>query len=278
VDQFNENYSSWVSSIKSGGKEVVCGIDRFNESENMLPLWEIVKKIDADKGAAVKAEFDKRLAACNTTLNNIKLYTPVMVDMTVIGQKGGSMKAIPAPNNHAVLKGYTNMDNSKEFFEGSSNIPNLLDANDGAGSKTQYVHIFYKTEQMISGYDGKAIADIILLNGGSNGKNQPPKTPSGYTLFRYDLNAGCGSGGDSDYLYLAYKKATASDIYVIDFIGGNVLSARNYPNPPAAANGNEKWEWVKIGTTSTVADLAVHSGNKNYIRLMMHKVKREDKK
>jgi hypothetical protein len=41
VEQFLQRYQGWVNSIKSGGKGVVCGINPFNETQNMLPIWEI---------------------------------------------------------------------------------------------------------------------------------------------------------------------------------------------------------------------------------------------
>lgn len=59
VEDFEKGYSSWANSVKTA--PVVCGIDAFNEQENMLPIWEIAKLINPAKSTQIENEFYKRI-------------------------------------------------------------------------------------------------------------------------------------------------------------------------------------------------------------------------
>jgi len=263
--QFQQYYKNWVTNIKNGDKNVVCGIDRFNE-ETMFPLWEIAKLINPTKADAIKKRFDEKLANCNQILNNIKVYTPVITDITVMGKKGEPITTIPTQYNHAVLTKGTDRNNHTDAVAASADKSNayFLDCNKGKGN-AEFVQIFYKTEQRENNYKGVAISDILMLKG----KDAAP--PLGYTKLSYDLNAGCG--GKSDFLYLAYKKATSDSDEVIDFIGGYYFDSANIPATP----GNDsygRWEFVKKGRTGQIADLAETCGSgTKFVRLIVHKTK-----
>ena len=269
-DQFNKQYGDWVNSVKSNPK--VCGIDEFNEQSNMLPLWKIVELKNPEKAKEIELEFKKRLSEAEKTLNNIKIYVPVVTGINVVGQKGSPYKIIPSGYNHVVLFDPLDRGNDRDNVEGDNNkIGIFLDANKGRGSNTEYIHIFYNTKQTTE-YNGNAIADIVMIEGAN------ASAPAGYTKIQYDLNTTCGK--DSKYLWLAVKKATASDTHIVDFIGGAWFDKEiNLPTLPGA-DKNGKWEFVykHNGTnkTASVADLAQGCGSgSKFIRLVMHKTPRQ---
>jgi len=260
VKDLLKGYQGWVNSVSN--EPTVCGIDEFNELVNMLPIWEIAKVFNPTKAADIYKEFEYRLTTCNQTLNDITIYQPVVTDIRVQGQKSGVVTTIPAQYNHAVLT-EANKNNHAKAIEASTDKTNayFLDCNKGKG-EAEYVQIFYNTKQ-IQNYKGEAISDIVVVKG----KNTAP--PAGYTKNPYDLNAGCG--GDSDFLYLAYKKATSNNDEVIDFIGGYYFDSTNLPAAPAN-DSSGRWEYVKKSGTTQAADLAETCGSgTKYIRLIVHK-------
>ena len=266
---FQAQYEKWKKSVPTS--MAVCGIDEFNTTSTMLPLWEIVKIKNPAKAKQIEDEFKERLKNAKSTLNNIKIYTPVVTKIEVSGQKGKAFDGVISGYNHVVLfdlydreNDAVNLDDNKKSL--------ILDANKGRGKDSQYVSIFYTTQQTLD-YNGTAISDIVMLVG----KNT--EAPAGYTKIQYDLNAGCGS--DSKFLWLAVKKATAGDTHIIDFIGGYYNEkASNLPNVSDDKTG--KWEFVYKhdgkSKTSTIADLAEGcGGDSKFIRLVVHKIPRETK-
>lgn len=267
IEEFNKNYAKWYNSLK--GNLAVCGIDAFNEHTNMIPLWKFINLISPVKSFDVKRLFEKRHNDIEAKLKGLVVYTPVVTHINVLGlpnSNNSNYTLIPTGYNHAVLNDMTDRNNDTESFAEKQSI--ILDANKGAGG--DYINIFYKTTQILheNAYNNRAISDIIMLKGAN------AKAPYGYTKIEWDLNAGCGK--KTDYAYLAYRKTKPEDIYVIDFIGGQVTSGKNTGGLPA--NDNGIWEWVyKWGNgkkSTTIADLNEGAGG-DYVRLVVHKIKRQ---
>ena len=265
IEQLKAKFSSWVNSVSS--KPVVCGIDELNELENMIPIWKIAELINKSKADEIKKAFDKRLAECQSTLNNIKIYNPVVTALTVT-QCGITLPSIPEPWTHVVLALGANRNNHRVAYDASTDKGNshYLDCNKGAdgdkGSSGQYIPIFYQTKQ-ITNYKNMAISDIIMID------HRNPQAPAGYTKIPYDLNAGCG--GKTDDLWLCYKKAASDYDEVIDFIGGYYFGSANlHALPPNEGNG--RWEWV-MNRGNSPADLNQGAGG-TFIRLIVHKLNR----
>ena len=241
-------YQSWINSINARTNIIACRIS----GPELIPLTDIVK----DKFGASSKQYTTIQNAYNDLESNAismlaaaNAGTPMITALDVRGQGGSNMKVIPAPNTDVV---------HNNFFDRNSSTLEYLDFN--KGSKGEYINLFYTVAPVIN--CTKGITDIVMIEG----KNAT--APSGYIKVQYDLNAGCG--GDSHYLYLAYKKATKNDRYVIDFIGGGSTGGSNLPSlPPADSNG--QWNWVYKYNTNNIADF--NEGAKgDFIRLVVHKV------
>ena len=266
-EQFNAQYDKWYSSIEKS--PAVCGIDLFNEETNMLPLWKFVKLISPNKGKQVEDLFNKKCEEREVKLRGLVIYNPVVTDINVFAQ-GRNLSALIAPYNHAVLETFTDKANDKESFEESPE--KILDCNKHMGGS--FINILYKTSQIPSynDYTGRAISDIIMLKG------KDAKAPKGYTKISIDLNQGGGS--KSGFLYLGFKRATATDSEVIDFIGGKIYDTKGVGSLPTSKEG--RWEWMSqrnaAGARVDIADLNEDSGkgaSSKYIRLVVHKIKRQ---
>ena len=192
-----------------------------------------------------------------------------------MGQKKSALNAIPAGYNHAVLFDLYDMQNDVENVQDKSSpkTDKFLDANKGR-KDSEYIHIFYNTSQ-ITKFEGNAIADIVVFEG------ERARVPSGYTIMPHDLNNSCGNG--SKFLWLAYRTATDTDNYLIDFISGFWYDKEtNLPTLRKETDGS-RWEHVYkhngITKTSQVADLADGCGSgSKYIRLVVHKIPRPESK
>ena len=173
----------------------------------------------------------------------------VVTDIQVMGQKGKPFDQIISayPGYHAV----------------HDNVAHgVLDCNRGRGSDSYYVSIFKKCEWVyLPDIPGKAILDIVVLEG------EKPATPVGYTRIDYDLNKGCGK--DSKFLWLAYKRATASDRYFVrDILGYSFNKENEWPKFLSDDPDTEGYFLVKKYGTSTPADLAEKCGSgSKFIRL-----------
>ena len=140
-----------------------------------------------------------------------------------------------------------------------------LDCNKNSGTDVPYVSIFYKEEDLKNNYVGKAIADVIVIEG------EKTTPPNGYLKVDHDLNKGCGSG--SKFLYLAFRRATASDTHIITGITGYSFDKEN--KFPKLRNEPSLYEELvtKYGV-ATPADLAEKCGRgTDYIRLVVEKKK-----
>jgi hypothetical protein len=264
-DEFAKKYDSWYTSITSSNC-TVCGVDLFNEATNMLPLWNFVNLVSPVKATQIKNVFNARCTARGIALKGLVVYAPVVTDVNVFAKSGSNYTTIPSPYNHVVLNAFADRENNVEAFEEKKN--QILDCNKNAGGS--YINMFYTTSQIPKGstYTGKAISDIIVING----KNAI--APTGYVKIGVDLNQGAGG----DYLYLAYKRTTAADTEVVDFIGGAIYTGSTLPNTPGRDDG--RWDWVyqrtAAGVSQGVADLNKGCGTKTqYIRLLVHKIPRQ---
>ena len=191
-------------------------------------------------------------------VTNIGIFTRPLIS-------GSNYTSFPSGGyNHVVLNTFADRANSEQDFMHKKD--KILDCNKHA--KGDYINVFYTTVQMTSSsYIGTAVSDIIVLNG----KNA--SAPAGYMKIDVDLNKTAGG----DFLYLAYKKVTASDTEVINFIGGVIYAAASLENLPS--NDNGRWTWVNqcsvTGDVQQVADLNKGCGQKSqYIRLIVHKIPR----
>jgi superoxide dismutase len=200
VEEFNKQYNSWVKSIDR--RPVVCGIDEFNESSNMLPLWKIVEVVNPKKAKEIFDAFDDRLRLAENVLNGIKIHVPALKSIDVRHQTK-ALDAIPYGFDHVVLFDLYDRQNNRVNIESNNEKKKLFfDANLGR-SGSGFIHIFYNTKQTTNYVKDNAIVDIIVLEG----ENTRP--PTGYEKIHFDINAGCGKG--SKYLCLAVKRATDKD-------------------------------------------------------------------
>ena len=75
LDKFLDAWNTWKKEILEGRRpSSLCGFDRFNEIETMFPLWEIAKLFNPAKANAIKAEFDRRYAACGVKIDGMTQY------------------------------------------------------------------------------------------------------------------------------------------------------------------------------------------------------------
>jgi len=274
-DEFSSQYASWYSSLDS--RPDVCGIKTFNENRTMIPLWRFIKEVSPTKADSVETLFKQDCTDRGVKLKGHIVYIPVVTAVNVFAQSS-DYTFIPPPYNRVVLDEFADKQNDAESFEEKKQAKNgsvqdlILDANRNAGGA--YINIFYSASQVpdLNGYTGKAISDIIILNG----KNI--NAPAGYTKIGVDLNQGAGS--DTDYLYLAYKKATTDpNEKVIDFIGGKVFKTAQLPGLPPVDDGT--WHWVPERNSSGFQSMVAADLNKgcgtssNYIRLLVHKIPKQ---
>jgi len=267
---FTKKYDSWYTSL-TASNSAVCGIDRFNEKTNMIPLWDFVNLVLPTKATQIKTEFNKNCTDRGVKLKGHVIYAPVMTDLNVFSASS-NYTYIPSPYNRVVLEAFADRENNTEAFVEKTN--QILDCNKHTIPTSKKINIFYTTRQMsnYNDYTGRAISDIFVISGGILNSN--PSIPSGYTRISIDLNEKAGG----DYLYLVYRKATASDTEVIDFIGGIIYDKDFVGNLPARDDG--RWEWVtqrdKNGKFEQYADLNKGCGvASKYIRLLVHKIPRQ---
>ena len=94
-----------------------------------------------------------------------------------------------------------------------------MDLNEGAGSDSKYIFMHFATVSS-SLNTTEFISDVVVL-GGSEDEVKALKerySSQGWVVVRQDLNA--GSGSESDYIYMAYKRSPFSDVdkgFITDF-------------------------------------------------------------
>ena len=284
TEGFNQQYGGWINSI-SQTNSVVCGTDNFGTGT--IPLHDIVKQIDATKGASVEAEFKTRATKAESTLNNFKVGIPVLTSLTYVERliDANATPKIPAGYTHAVLNDPNDMSNSRSAYEASNSVSQmLLWFNKFKDNAVKGVHHMYYQTKYLQSCKGVAIAEIAAYfdPGPDAEKDWAEKIKSGNWIDpKINMNNKCASDAPKKIM-LVYRLATEKDEYVIDFIGGRQNTSNNpsqaLPTPPAG----EKWEWVKWLRTKDsakegdMANFDLKCGNAYTINLAVHKVKRVD--
>jgi len=290
IEEFEKTYKPWVASIKSGTNTVACGID---DASCLIPLSDIVAAMPdyASKATYFKTAIDQMQQNATTILGNIKIGIPVLTDLVTREHTGGAteLQNIPTGFNHAVLNDLFDMGNSKTNFENPSTAEKILFISQFSPSKTKGVsHMFYKTQYLTECVSGGAIAQISVYADLKNRPNTYNDWPSykskGWVDPGINLNAKCDSDNPTK-MWLIYKKATPSDTYVIDFIGGIRYTQKPSDALPAD-NSDGVWDWLKWEqdrkggdrnldvTKGEIANIDLQCGNDYSIRIAIHYVKK----
>ena len=270
-EEFASRYKTWFDSI-TNKTACVCGLKKdFNESSNMIPLWKFVEVVSSSKATAVEALFRKICSDRGIALKGFKIYHPVVTSLSLFYDNrasAGPYKTVQTGFTHAVLKNPLDRDNDaenvndKDYATGNTDEDKRGKFMDILRGSTGWMYMFYEAKYSLK----NRISEIVMLKG------KDAKTPAGYTKMPTDLN----SGNKGTASYLAYKPATSSDEYVIDFIGGQCLKNSSLTGFPSAESDG-KWEWLceHNGTNKTekVADMSENAGCGYYPRLVIHKIK-----
>ena len=251
LDGFYNNFAKWEREVKNGYLNVLCGADGYDENF-LIPLWKIAEQVSSAKAIAIKNETDNRIIACETLLNNMKVSTPFLTDITVHNTMGTMGASLPLPPEgviagytHAVLRNFTDMKNDKAYLESESTPPDKLIfgfnsvgiAGAALGTAPYITSTYYKAQQLLgmTTYEN-AIRNLWVAD-----------ELRGFALIAQGYKRSSNPiarSSTSGLLYLYYKTAESHTDEAIDFIGGFTTSSSNTLPPLPLANAQGRWFWV----------------------------------
>ena len=278
-EEFYKSFSQWVNRVRTQNRAVVCGIDDFNEYQNLIPIWEVARIIDPSKANAIKAEFDIKAQNNKGLFGKITNITPVITEVQAKSKPNPvgtyTIERFLGDHTNIVLAKETDRNNhiaavrelDEKWKNEDYNGYDFFNCNWGHRTLHQ-VQITYKAIPTTRYVTDRAITDIMVVHNTQKAKAES----QGYTIQPYDLHA--GSNQPQHIIWLAVKRAKSDNDEVIDFIGGYYTDSwsniKSLPNPDKYG----RWEWVKaFAPDGSISNPSMLSMQPTGTYLVVHKTK-----